>query len=82
MDQNVDTRSSDYVAGGIEHSGGSTPVDISDLVYLVDYMFTGGPPPPVPIEADLDASGDIDISDLIYLTDYMFTGGPPPVPCP
>ncbi|MDH3889451.1 MAG: hypothetical protein OEV49_00060 [candidate division Zixibacteria bacterium] len=27
----------------IEASGG---IDISDLVYLVDYMFTGGPPPP------------------------------------
>jgi len=24
---------------------GSEDIDISDLVYLVDYMFSGGPPP-------------------------------------
>ncbi|MDH3891231.1 MAG: hypothetical protein OEV49_09115 [candidate division Zixibacteria bacterium] len=55
--------------------------DISDLVYLVDFMFTGGPPPPCFDEADMDASGSIDISDLVYLVDFMFTGGPPPLEC-
>ncbi|MDH4035067.1 MAG: hypothetical protein OEV80_14855, partial [candidate division Zixibacteria bacterium] len=60
-------------------------IDISDLVYLVDYMFTGGPAPPCPNEADIDGSGGdppIDISDLVYLVDYMFTGGPEPPACP
>lgn len=55
---------------------------ISDLVYLVDYMFTGGPAPPIFEEADMDATGEIDISDLVLLVDYMFTGGPAPEPCP
>ncbi|MCK4372353.1 MAG: hypothetical protein KAW61_04365, partial [candidate division Zixibacteria bacterium] len=67
-------------------------IDISDLVYLVDYMFTGGPAPVCPEEANVDASccasgtyetlSDIDISDLVYLVDYMFTEGPPPIDCP
>ncbi|MDH3890132.1 MAG: thrombospondin type 3 repeat-containing protein [candidate division Zixibacteria bacterium] len=57
-------------------------VDIADLVYLVDYMFNGGPPPPVMEEADVDGSTVLDIADLVYLVDYMFSGGPPPVPCP
>lgn len=57
-------------------------IDISDLIYLVDYMFTGGPPPQCEEEADVDASGSIDISDLVYLVDYMFSGGPPPADCP
>ena len=61
-------------------------VDISDLVYLVDYMFTGGPQPPCWSEANIDGvgtddAGGIDISDLVYLVDYMFTGGPPPPSC-
>jgi hypothetical protein len=56
-------------------------LDIADLVFLVDYMFNGGPPPPVFEEADIDASGGIDIADLVYLADYMFTGGPAPLPC-
>ena len=60
----------------------SDAVDISDLVYLVDYMFAGGPAPVCLEETDVNASGGVDISDLVYLTDYMFTGGPAPVACP
>jgi len=56
-------------------------VDISDLVYLVDYMFASGPTPPCPEEVDLNADGGTDISDLVYLVDYMFSGGPGPQPC-
>lgn len=66
-------------------------IDIRDLVYLVEYMFHGGPAPPCVTEANMDASdatgdgedlSDIDIADLVYLVDFMFTGGPPPLPCP
>ena len=70
----------------------SDVIDISDLVYLVDYMFNSGPAPVCWEEANVDGSGpatppdegsdDIDISDLVYLVDYMFTGGPVPVTCP
>jgi len=56
-------------------------IDISDLVYLVDYMFSGGLPPVCVDEADIDGSGEIDITDLVYLVDYMFSGGPPPPAC-
>ncbi|MDH3891092.1 MAG: right-handed parallel beta-helix repeat-containing protein [candidate division Zixibacteria bacterium] len=57
-------------------------IDISDLVALVDYMFTGGPGPECPEEADMNADGGWDIADLVYLVDFMFNGGPPPVACP
>lgn len=60
----------------------SDEINISDLVFLVDFMFTGGSEPPVFEEADMDATGEIDIADLVLLVDYMFTGGPPPEPCP
>ena len=69
------------IRGNVDYDLGDV-IDISDLVYLVDYMFTGGPTPECLDEADVDASGDIDISDLVYLVDYMFNGGPPPVACP
>jgi len=57
-------------------------IDISDLVYTVDYMFVGGPEPDCFPEADIDGTGIHDISDLVDLVDYMFNGGPPPYPCP
>lgn len=65
---------------------GSGP-DISDLVFLVTYMFSGGDAPPC-LEpnggtTDINGSGSgPDITDLIYLVTFMFTGGPAPVDCP
>ncbi len=57
-------------------------IDISDLIYLVNYMFQDGPPPPIFEEADIDATGEINIADLIHLVMYMFQDGPEPAPCP
>jgi hypothetical protein len=56
-------------------------LDITDLVFLVDYMFNGSSTPPCFEEADMDASEGIDISDLVYLVDYMFNGGQAPLSC-
>ncbi|MDH4035748.1 MAG: hypothetical protein OEV80_18300, partial [candidate division Zixibacteria bacterium] len=56
--------------------------DIADLVFLVDYMFSGGGVPPCWQASDIDANGaGPDIADLVYLVDYMFAGGPPPPIC-
>jgi hypothetical protein len=49
------------------------------LVYLVDYQFRGGPPPPKIEATDVDCTGTIDIGDLVYLVNYAFLSGP--VPC-
>jgi hypothetical protein len=62
-------------------------VDISDLVYLVDFMFSSGVEPLCWKEANIDGDlvGDyfhqIDISDLVYLVDYMFNGALQPPSC-
>lgn len=67
-------------------------IEISDLVYVVDYMFNGGAEPVCWPEVNIDGSdadanaedtaSDIDIADLVYLVDYMFNGGPAPMACP
>ena len=61
-------------------------VDISDVVFLVDYMFNGGDPYPCFEEADIfpndSPDGSLDISDLVAMIDYMFNNGPAPPPCP
>jgi len=62
------------IPGDINNSG-SGP-DISDLVYLVSYMFSGGPEPPCMDIADIDRNGNNpDIADLVYLVTYMFQNG-------
>ncbi len=71
-----------FLCADINDDGGST-IDISDLVHLVDYMFQGGPAPPIMCQADINSDGfGPDISDLVYLVDYMFNQGPaPPTDC-
>jgi hypothetical protein len=64
-----------YVCGDADGSGG---VDIDDVVYLINYIFGGGPPPD-PLEAgDADCSGNVDIDDAVYIIFYIFAGGNPP----
>jgi len=67
--------------GDIDHDG--FPTLITDVVYLVDWMFTGGPEPPCVYEVDLDGDGEFpDMSDVVYLVSYLFQGGPAPIACP
>jgi M6 family metalloprotease-like protein len=56
----------------------SIDVDIDDVVYLINYIFSGGPEP-VPYESgDADCSFDVDIDDVVYLIAYIFSGGNAP----
>jgi len=44
-------------------------------VYIINYIFSGGPEP-VPYESgDADCSGGIDIDDVVHLIGYIFSGG-------
>ncbi len=69
------------IRGDLNHLGGDLPIDITDLTFLIDYMFREGAAPYCDEEADLDDSGEIDISDLTFLIDFMFREGPAPAPC-
>jgi hypothetical protein len=50
-------------------------VDIADAVYLVNYIFAGGPAPDPLGAGDADCSDDINIADCIYLVIYIFEHG-------
>jgi hypothetical protein len=51
-------------------------IDISDLTWLVNYLFIWEDPPPEPLEADVNNDGAVDIADLTYLVNYLFLMGP------
>ena len=68
-----------HISGDVNSDGG---IDISDIIYLVDFAFSGGPEPPYLPAADMDCSGGpIDISDMIYLVEFVFAAGPEPLSC-
>jgi hypothetical protein len=53
---------------------------VSDIVYLINYLFKGGPPPKFMETGDVNCDGQVTVSDVIYLINYLFKSGPPP-PC-
>jgi hypothetical protein len=55
--------------------------DLSDVVYLVNYLYKNGPAPSHPISADMNGPDRIiDLSDLVYLINYLYKDGPAPLP--
>ena len=58
--------------------------NISDLDYLIDFVFRGGPGPVCKQESNLNGSPapDPTASDLIYVVDVIFRNGADPIACP
>jgi hypothetical protein len=53
-------------------------VDIDDVVFLIVYIFAGGPAPDPVVTGDADCSGAADIDDVVYLISYIFSAGNAP----
>ncbi len=67
-----------FVCGDFNTPGGDGVVNVSDLIYLVCYLYRGFPPPD-PIEAaDCNADGIVNVSDVICMVNYLYRGGYPP----
>jgi hypothetical protein len=65
-------RRGDVDAGGI--------LDISDGLFVLNFLFAGGPRPPCLDAADTDDSGRLDLTDGVFFLSWMFLGGPAPPP--
>jgi predicted secreted hydrolase len=64
-------------------ANGDGTIDISDAVYLIAYIFSGGPAP-IPYKicsGDANCDCTVDISDVVYLISYIFSGGAAPCTC-
>ena len=66
-----------YICGDVDGNG-SGP-DIADLVYLVQYMFSGGPAPTAMAATNCAGGDGLDIADLVCFVNFMFSGGDPPL---
>jgi hypothetical protein len=64
-----------YICGD---ASGDDELNISDAVYIINYIFISGPEPD-PIEAaDSNCDGTCNISDAVIIINYIFIGGVPP----
>ena len=53
-------------------------INVGDAVYLVNYVFKGGPGPDPICLGDANGDGDTNVGDAVYLINYTFKGGPAP----
>jgi len=64
-------------------SNASGDLNITDGVFVLNYLFLGGPEPPCQDAADSDDNGQLNITDGVRILNYLFLGGPaPPAPGP
>jgi hypothetical protein len=53
--------------------------NVGDAVYMIAYVFKGGPAPDPVCSGDANGDGQPNVGDAVYLIAYVFNGGPPPV---
>jgi hypothetical protein len=64
-------------SGGVHgDADGDGIVNVSDVFFLINHLFAGGPALIGP--ADANGDGKVDVADVFYLINYLFAGGPAP----
>jgi hypothetical protein len=62
-------------------ANGDETVNVSDAVYIINYVFVSGDPPD-PYEAgDCNCDAIVNVSDAVWIINYVFVGGPEPCDC-
>jgi hypothetical protein len=51
---------------------------VSDVIFLINYLFKGGTPPDPLFLGDINCEQGITVSDVVYLVNYLFKGGKAP----
>lgn len=70
------TLTATYLCGD---ANSSDDVNVSDAVYIINYVFVQGSPVPDPLDAaEVNCDGNVNVSDAVYIINYVFVGGPDP----
>ncbi len=69
-----------FIFGNVKYGDANSDnnITIADVVYLISYLFKGGPAPVPLIKGDANGSGQVTVADVVYLISYLFKGGPVP----
>ena len=59
-------------------ANGDWECNVGDAVFIINYVFNGGPPPVPVMAGDANCSGDVNVGDAVYVINYVFKGGDPP----
>jgi len=72
-----DVRVLSYVCESVAYGDANADGDINvaDAVFIVAYVFKGGPAPEPPYGGDADCDGAVNVADAVYLINFVFKGG-------
>jgi hypothetical protein len=63
------------ICGDANYDGG---INVSDAVYIVNYVFIGGDEPTDYQSADSNCDGTVNVSDAVQIINFIFVAGPEP----
>ncbi|MEZ5360561.1 MAG: dockerin type I domain-containing protein [Candidatus Zixiibacteriota bacterium] len=66
----------DYICGD---ANADATINVGDAVFMIRYIFSGGPAPDPICSGDANGDGNANIGDAVYLITFIFKGGPAPV---
>jgi hypothetical protein len=66
-----------HLCGDCNSSGA---VEAGDVVYLISYLYRGGPAPAPLCIGDVNCDEGVAAGDVVYLISYLFRGGLSPCP--
>jgi len=61
-------------------ANGNGIVDVPDVFFLINRLFSNGPAPATILAGDANNNGMIDVADIFFLINFLFSGGPAPAP--
>jgi hypothetical protein len=68
-----------YIEAGCGDVNDDNAVNMLDILYLISYLYKGGPAP-VPLESgDANGDGKTDMLDILHLISYLYKNGKPPI---
>jgi hypothetical protein len=59
-------------------ANGDGQINAGDVVFLINYLFIGGPAPQPLSAGDINGDCVVNSADAVYLINYLFIGGPAP----
>jgi subtilisin family serine protease len=65
-------------SGACGDPNGDTETNISDAVYVINYVFVGGPSPDPYSTGDCNCDTVVNVSDAVMIINYVFMGGNAP----
>jgi hypothetical protein len=60
-------------------ANGDDIINVGDVVYLVSYLYKGGPAPDPVWVGDCNCDEIVNVGDVVFLVSYLYKGGPEPV---